>query len=113
MLLCAKIFLISPPQNGKPEDVRTQKYGEVRDLLGQLTTVFNRTYLLDMYEYAPKQTKEFSETYWHGHMAPTGYYVFGKIVAAYVDYIVRKHPKDFKLTGMINLNVPMLENQVE
>lgn len=101
----AKIFLISPPQNGKPEDVRTQKYGEVRDLLGQLTTVFNRTYLLDMYEYAPKQTKEFSETYWHGHMAPTGYVLAARMIESYIDYIIRKNPKDFKQVGFIGTDL--------
>lgn len=97
----AKIFLVSPPQNGKSEDIRTQKYKEVRDLLQGLTTVFNRTYLLDMFEYAPKQDKAFSETFWLGHMTPTGYVLGARMIESYIDYIIRKNPKDFAQVGFI------------
>lgn len=101
----AKIFLVSPPQNGNPEDVRTQKYKIVRDLLQELTTVFNRTYLLDMYEYAPKSNKEFMETYWLGHMAPTGYVLAARMIESYIDYIIRKNPKDFQQVGFIGTDL--------
>ena len=101
----AKIFLISPPQNGKAEDERTQKYKIIRDLLQELTTVFNRTYLLDMFEYAPKQDKWFSDTYWLGHMTPTGYVLAARMIESYIDYIIRKNPQDFKQVGFIGTDL--------
>ena len=101
----AKIFLISPPQNGNMENERTQKYKIVRDLLEELTTVFNRTYLLDMFEYAPIQNKAFMETYWHGHMSPTGYVLAARMIESYIDYIIRKNPKDFKQVGFIGTDL--------
>lgn len=41
-------------QNGRAEEERMQKYKIVRDLLQEATTLFKNTYLLDMFEYAPK-----------------------------------------------------------
>lgn len=101
----AKIFLISPPQDGKPENERTQKYKIVRDLLQELTTVFNRTYLLDMFEYAPKQTKAFMDTYHLGHMTPTGYVLAARMIESYIDYIIRKNPKEFNQVGFIGTDL--------
>jgi lysophospholipase L1-like esterase len=101
----AKIFLISPPQNGNEQDERTQKYRIVRDLLQQLTALFDRTYLLDMFEYAPKQDKEFSNTFWLGHMTPTGYVLAARMIESYIDYVIRKNPKDFKQVGFIGTDL--------
>lgn len=100
----AKIFLVAPPK-GETEDVQTQKFGIVRDLLQQLTTVFNRTYLVDLYEYYPQQTKEFSERFWLGHMTPMGYVLTARIIESYIDYIIRKNPKDFNQVGFIGTDL--------
>ena len=101
----AKFFLISPPSTGNMEEERMQKYKIVRDLLQELTTVFNRTYLLDMFEYSPKRTKEFSDTFWLGHMTPTGYVLAARMIESYIDYIIRKNPKDFKQVGFIGTDL--------
>ncbi len=101
----AKIFLMSPPQNGNPEHERTQKYQIVRDLLQGLTTIFKNTYLLDMFEYAPKQTKAFMETYHFGHMTPTGYVLAARMIESYIDYIIRKNPKEFRQVGFIGTDL--------
>lgn len=109
----SKIFLVGMPfEPHKERFVTCAK--QQREVLYALAELFENTYVLDLFEYAPPFDEEFHKTFFlHGHMAPTGYYVFAKIIASYVDYLVRKNPKDFKLTGMINLNVPMLENQLD
>lgn len=101
----AKIFLMSPPQDGNPENKRTQMYKIVRDLLQGLTTIFKNTYLLDMFEYAPKQTKEFMETYHLGHMTPTGYVLAARMIESYIDYIIRKNPREFRQIGFIGTDL--------
>ena len=101
----AKIFLMSPPQDGNPENKRTQMYKIVRDLLQGLTTIFKNTYLLDMFEYAPKQTKAFMETYHLGHMTPTGYVLAARMIESYIDYIIRKNPKEFRQVGFIGTDL--------
>ena len=100
----AKIFLVAPPK-GDTVDVQTQKFGIVRDLVQQLTTVFNRTYLVDLYEYYPQRTKEFSERFWLGHMTPMGYVLTARIIESYIDYIIRKNPKDFNQVGFIGTDL--------
>ena len=107
----AKIFLISPPSSGNMQDERTQKYKIVRDLLQELTTVFNRTYLLDMFEYSPKRTKEYPDAFWLGHMTPTGYVLAARMIESYIDYIIRKNPEDFKQVGFIGTDLHFLPEE--
>ena len=101
----AKIFLVSPPQSGNAQEERTQKYKIVRDLLQGLTTVFANTYLLDMFEYAPKQDQEFKNKFILGHMTPTGYVLGARMIESYIDYIIRKNPDDFKQVGFIGTDL--------
>ena len=82
-----------------------QKYKIVRDLLQELTMVFNNTYLLDMFEHSPKKTKEFSEKFWLGHMTPMGYVLAARMIESYIDYIIRKNPQDFNQVGFIGTDL--------
>lgn len=101
----AKIFLVSPLQNGDEKDERNQAYKKVRDLLKELTAVFNRTYLLDMYEYAPVQNNEYADKFRLGHLTPTGYVLTARMIESYIDYIIRKNPEDFKQVGFIGTDL--------
>ena len=101
----AKIFLVSPIQNDNPEDIRTQKYKEITELLQGLTKIFTDTYLIDLFEYAPKQDQEFKEKFWVGHMSPTGYLLIARMIESYIDYIIRKNPNDFKQVGFIGTDL--------
>lgn len=101
----ARIFLVSPPQNGNPEHERTQKYAIVRDLLEELTKIFKNTYLIDLFNDAPHEDQAFSETYRFGHLTPTGYVLAARIIESYIDYIIRKNPKEFKDVGLIGTDL--------
>ena len=101
----AKIFLVSPLDSGNEKDIRNQKYKLVRDLLQELTRVFNRTYLLDMYSYAPVHDEKYCDTFRLGHLTPTGYIVTARMIESYIDYIIRKNPNDFKQVGFIGTDL--------
>ena len=98
----AKFFLVSMPRYGNDNDVKRKKH---RDLLEDLTVFFDRTYLIDLFTYAPVYNKEFSEKYFLGHMTPTGYVLTARMIESYIDYIIRKNPKDFAQVGFIGTDL--------
>ena len=38
----------------------------------------------------------------YGHMNPAGYLLTSRMIASYMDYIIRNDPKLFSQSGMIN-----------
>lgn len=98
----AKIFLVSIPQGA---DERDAKRKEVRDLLEELTKIFNRTYLIDLYTYAPVNDEEYKKKFRLGHMTPTGYVLTARMIESYIDYIIRKNPEDFNQVGFIGTDL--------
>ena len=99
----AKIFLVSMPKD-LPE--RNDKKLAHRNLLKDLAAFFDRTYLIDLFEYAPIYDQEFKERYYlGGHMSPTGYLLTAKMMESYIDYIIRKNPDDFKQVGFIGTDL--------
>jgi lysophospholipase L1-like esterase len=98
----AKIFLMSTPREGNNRDENRKK---IRDMLEELTNVFSRTYLIDLYTYAPLYDEEFRSKFFLGHMTATGYILTAKMVESYIDYIIRKNPKDFNQVGFIGTDL--------
>ncbi len=98
----AKIFLVSMPRGG---DDRDEKRKAHRDLLEALTNVFDRTYLIDLFTYAPEYNAEFRKKYFLGHMTATGYILSARMIESYIDYIIRKYPEDFKQVGFIGTDL--------
>ena len=56
----AKIFLVTLLKHGNEKD---EKRKQMRDLLEQISEFFNRTYLLDMYTYAPVQDEKYNKIF--------------------------------------------------
>ena len=83
------------------EKERDKKRKEIRDLLEEFTKFFNRTYLVDLYTYAPLNNAEYKRKFRLGHMTPTGYVLTARMIESYIDYIIRKNPKDFNQVGFI------------
>ena len=98
----AKIFLTSIPREGNERDADRKK---IRDLLEELTEFFSRTYLIDLYTYAPVYDEEFRSKFVLGHMTATGYILTAKLLESYIDYIIRKNPKDFNQVGFIGTDL--------
>ena len=94
----AKFFLVSTPGGRVGKEALQRAH---RDFLQELTTVFDNTYLVDLFEYSPIQDDAFRDIYWLGHMTPAGYVLMARMIESYIDYIIRKNPHEFKQVGFI------------
>ena len=67
-----------------------------RNLLIDLCKYYDNTYLIDLFTYAPECDEEFYKQYFlGGHMSPMGYLYMAQMIESYIDYIIRKNPKEF------------------
>ncbi len=98
----AKIFLVSMPKGGDEKDEKRKK---VRDLLEEFTKFFDRTYLIDLFTYAPVNDESYAKKFRLGHMTPTGYVLTARMIESYIDYIIRKNPEDFNQVGLIGTDL--------
>ena len=98
----AKFFLLTMPQEtSDPEKIRIRKE-EHREFLYQIAKQMEHVYVIDLYQYAPVYDPEFKENFYlNGHMNAAGYYLTAKMVASYMDYLIRKNWKDFREVGLI------------
>jgi hypothetical protein len=65
-----------------------------------LADLYPSVYVIDLFEYGPVYDENFKKNFYlNGHMNPQGYYLTAKMIASYIDYIVRLHPKDFEMTA--------------
>lgn len=97
----AKFFLMTMPRNeeNEPED---HLHAQHARLLHQLCDVFSNCYVLDFWKYAPVYDAQFRQDFFlGGHMNPCGYVVTAKMVASYIDYIIRHNMQDFTQVGFI------------
>lgn len=97
----ARFFLVSMPHEGCDDEPRKAH----RDLLESFTKVFEKTYLIDLYTYAPEYNKAFKKKYFLGHMTPAGYVLTAHMIESYIDYIIRKNPQDFSQVGFIGTDL--------
>ncbi|MBQ5825793.1 MAG: SGNH/GDSL hydrolase family protein [Clostridia bacterium] len=99
----AKFFLVT-----KPRDTRDAKCAEAENmskLLYDLADAFSNTYVIDLRKYAPVYDEKFYDCFFlGGHMSPAGYYLTAKMIASYIDYIIRHNQNDFKKIGFIGYN---------
>ncbi|MBQ7368383.1 MAG: SGNH/GDSL hydrolase family protein [Clostridia bacterium] len=98
----AKFFLVAMPRHNNEKD---EKRKAVRDLLERLTKLFNRTYLIDLYTYAPVNDEAYAEKYRLGHMNAMGYILTARMIESYIDYIVRTNMQDFNQVGFIGTDL--------
>ncbi len=108
----AKFFLISMPRESSDDERRASLKEAHRNLLYKFSESFSNTYIIDFNEFAPVYNEEFKKNFYLlGHLNPMGYLLTAKMVASYIDYIIRKYPADFKEVGFIGTNI--LSEQIE
>jgi hypothetical protein len=91
------VFLVTMPKDGHGERERGALQ---RKLMYNLADLFPSVYVIDLFEYGPVYDENFKKNFYlNGHMNPQGYYLTAKMIASYIDYIVRLHPKDFEMTA--------------
>lgn len=97
----ARFFLMTMPRDSR--DPSHIARGDAHAaLLRQMADYFSNTYVLDLRQYGPEYDEAFQRRYYMGgHMTPAGYLLTAKLVASYLDYIIRHNPEDFKQVGFI------------
>ena len=89
-----------PDDTGYSEE-KIKKRIEWNEAIRALSEVFENTYIIDLEKYAPTFDKKFRDTFFLGHMTPTGYALFAKMIMSYIDWIIRNNPKEFNQVGFI------------
>lgn len=94
----AKFFFMTMPRDNFPEAIGDKH----RELLYALAEIVPNSYVLDLRTYGPEYDAAFrKQFYLGGHMNPAGYLLTAKMVASYIDYIIRHNMRDFKEVGFI------------
>ena len=90
----AKFFFVTIPREGNAEDEKRLAHAR---LLHALAEVFDNSYVIDLHQYGPVYDDHFKERFFlYGHMNASGYIFTANLVDAYIDYLVRHNPDDFR-----------------
>ncbi|MBE6610675.1 MAG: SGNH/GDSL hydrolase family protein [Ruminococcaceae bacterium] len=96
----AKFFFMTMPSSAN--EAQNKITEELLALLNKLTEIFSNSYVIDLYNYAPVYDAYFREKFFlGGHMNACGYILTAKMVASYIDYIIRHNMDDFKQIGFV------------
>lgn len=96
----ARFFLMSMARWG--DDGFDRLAEQHAALLHELAGMWNNTYVLDFTQHAPCYDAQFHRSFYlGGHMNPAGYLLTSRMVAAYIDYIIRHNMEDFAQVGFI------------
>lgn len=94
------------PKEIDDNNERDKIKAEHAKLMYKLSELFENSYVIDLYKYAPVYDEEFkSNFYLHGHMNACGYLLTAKMVASYIDYIIRGNFNDFRTAGLIGTGI--------
>ncbi len=96
----ARFFLMTIPQEISEE--RNERGARHADMVRAIAQHFDNCYVIDLQKYAPRYDEAFYEKFFmYGHMNAAGYLLTAKMVMTYMDYIIRRHLRDFDLVGYI------------
>ncbi|MBQ7337503.1 MAG: SGNH/GDSL hydrolase family protein [Clostridia bacterium] len=100
----AHFFLVTIPSTPQNTPAREARADEHARLMYALAEFFgeDRTHVIDLRQYAPAYDTEFYRNFFlGGHMNPAGYLLTAKMMASYIDYIIRRQPENFMRVGFI------------
>ena len=77
-------------------DAFNEKTDAQTKLLYEIAAHFPYTYVIDLAAYGPRIDAEYRRNFFMGgHLSPTGYILTAKMIASYMDFIIRNNPEDF------------------
>ncbi len=90
----SRIFLVTMPGClNKEHNEKSRRHAE---LMHKIAEALPFTYVIDLYRDAPVYDEEFRRNfYMGGHLNAAGYWLTAKMIASYIDYIIRNRPEDF------------------
>lgn len=98
----ARFFLMTAPRGNAFPDEIEGKLDAHADALREMAARFSNTYVLDFRKFAPRYDDAFREKFFlYGHMNPAGYLLTARMVSGYIDWIIRRHMRDFSQVGLI------------
>ena len=107
----AKFFLVSMVHWHQLGDRRADIIAH-RDALNAMADFFENSYVIDLCTWLPPYTKEFDELYsLNGHLNPMGYVFTAKVIASYMDYIIRHNMTAFRQVAFIG--TPMYDTGLD
>ena len=90
----AKFFLVSMPKDIERGVENAEKHLEALNILAGL---FDNVYVIDLYNNTVDYDLQFKDRFFMGgHMNPAGYVFTARIIASYMDYIIRHNMDDFR-----------------
>ena len=100
----AVFFLVTMPR--EPFELLAEefqvKHESHRALMYDLAAHFTNTFVIDLAEYGPVHDKEFHRRFYTGgHLNAAGYLLTAKLIASYIDHIVRHNIEFFNRSGLI------------
>ncbi len=97
----AKFFFMTIPNHGGGGE-REQKADAHAALLYDMAAFFPNAYVMDIRKYGPVYDEAFRKKFFlGGHMNAAGYILTARMVASYLDYIIRHNTEDFRQVGFI------------
>lgn len=102
----AKFFFMTMPRC-ESDNERSKAFKEAHAaLLYDFAAKFDNSYVIDLYKYAPIYDAEFKRCmYMRGHLNPMGYVYTARMVMAYIDFIIRSEPENFKEVPFIGTDL--------
>ncbi len=98
----AHFFHITMPRHGG-DDIYNAHAADQAELLRMIPERFTHNHVVDLNRYGPVYDAEFMKNFFlYGHMNPAGYLLTSRMVASYMDYIIRHDPVLFAQAGMLN-----------
>lgn len=99
----ARFFLMTMLHSGEEEHDRI--VDEHAALLYEIAAMFDFTHVIDFAKYGPVQDAEYRRNFYlGGHLNSAGYLLTSRMVASYMDYIIRNHPEDFTQISFVGTN---------
>lgn len=100
----ARFFLLTFPKETSREGCEITL--RMREALYEIAKIFDKTYVIDLYEYGPEYDEEFKKNFYLlGHLNPQGYILTAQLVDSYIDYIVRHDPEEFATVGFVGTDI--------
>ena len=97
----AKFFLMTMPREDE-KDTKASIKEAYSQLIRDIAGLFENTYVLDLRKYGPIYDEEFKKAFYlEGHLNASGYLLTARMVASYIDYIIRHNQADFKQVGLM------------
>lgn len=101
-----RIFVVTTPKEKPMSKEKRKQFKAIEVFLNTLPSYFDFLYVINLWKYAPIYDKKIKTKYFcGGHMSAAGYKFTADMISTYIDYIIRKNPRDFTQVGFIGKDV--------